>query len=248
MTCRKSMTCRKYLFSGMIMTVFMAASVFSGKDGVRGYPCYKFKERFMRRLLLVVAAGLLTGNVVVGGVDYPVYGKLNESYVTPHITWAKPYYNGKIKVLVIAPMGGQRDTVELAQRFDLDYTPLMVMEYNQFHNPKMYLPIALEEIQEAFDQGLVKDYDVIIIGKVEWEILPHKYRFMILEKVKKGAGLVYICPPRQEELAKVFEKPAVDENNFILSGIPARELPVFAKAAKSKFDILKLSEFGRRAG
>ena len=58
------------------------------------------------------------------GPDQP-YGKLSSALVTPHIPFANPYYRGKVKVLVIAPTWTQRETVELAQRLELDYTPLM---------------------------------------------------------------------------------------------------------------------------
>ena len=65
------------------------------------------------------------------GYDQP-YDKLSSSLVTPHIPFARPYYKGKVKALIIAPTWTQRETVEFAQRLSLDYTPLMTESYDFF--------------------------------------------------------------------------------------------------------------------
>ena len=56
----------------------------------------------------------------------PEFFELTRTVVTPHIQWAVPLAGGPVRVLVIAPRIYQRDTVELAQRLDLDYEYLML--------------------------------------------------------------------------------------------------------------------------
>ena len=64
------------------------------------------------------------GNPLGLGENHP-YGILNRTYETPHVKWANPFAGGKLRVLVMAPTSTQRETIELAQRLELDYTPWM---------------------------------------------------------------------------------------------------------------------------
>jgi len=118
------------------------------------------------------------------------YDKLLGKPVTPHIKWAKPYYKGKIKALVIAPVLSQRETVELAQRLSLDYTPLMTHGYNEMYQNSKWLPhaVPVSKVDLIIREKLKKTYDVILIGKVSWEILPDYLRTWIKEQVYKGTG------------------------------------------------------------
>ena len=51
----------------------------------------------------------------------PQFYHLSADFATPHTAWAKPYAGAKPRVLVIAPRYSQRDTIELAQRLDMDF-------------------------------------------------------------------------------------------------------------------------------
>jgi len=51
------------------------------------------------------------------------YDNLPGTVETPHVKWAKPYYLGTLRVLVIAPTWTHRETVELAQRLDVACAP-----------------------------------------------------------------------------------------------------------------------------
>ena len=51
------------------------------------------------------------------------YGIVTTAYETPHVKWAKPLAGGSIKVLIAAPTWSHRETVELAQRLDIRFTP-----------------------------------------------------------------------------------------------------------------------------
>ena len=162
------------------------------------------------------------------------YDKLSSALVTPHIPWANPYYQGKLKVLVIAPMTSQRETVELAQRLSLDYTPLMTSRFDYFgsykkdpHLREDYYGISAGEFTKLVDQRLGEEakYDVIIIGKMDWKSFPNPIQQMILEKVKQGTGLLYVSPRNlPTEIQKVL-KGRIDEG-FISQGIPLSVIPL----------------------
>ena len=174
-----------------------------------------------------------------------VYDKLSSRLVTPHIKWANPYYLGKTRVLVIAPAWSQRETVELAQRLSMDYAPLMVVSYDKFFIPDMYLWVSEDVFLEVTKENLSRDYDVIVIGKLNWGLLPPEYQSSILDKVHQGTGLVYISPKgADDKLARqVFQpKRLEDEKGFISTGIPFDVLPMLRDISRER--LISLSQFG----
>ena len=78
-----------------------------------------------RRMALVIAilATMMWDRISTCHAEVfgPEFFELTRTVVTPHIPWAVPLAGGPVRVLVIAPRVYQRDTVELAQRLDLDY-------------------------------------------------------------------------------------------------------------------------------
>ena len=57
-----------------------------------------------------------------------------------------------------------------------------------------------------------RKYDVIIVGKLDWAMLPGEQRLQLLEKVSAGTGLVYVGPPAgNKELEIVFGGKAAPE-------------------------------------
>jgi hypothetical protein len=179
------------------------------------------------------------------------YGRLTMEYVTPHVKWANPYYQGETKVLVLAPTWSQRETVELAERLSIDYTAWMSLTY--FKGAEA----PADSIARFFSgpQNLVHElldtycsekstYDAIIVGKLNWEMLPAENRFQLLKKVADGAGLVYVNPPVVgEELGAVLGKKPASDNGFITMGIPLKALPRFARSNAD--EVVKTSGFGK---
>ena len=166
------------------------------------------------------------------------YGILTNDYATPHVKWAKPYYRGKVRALVLAPQWGQRETVELAQRLSLDYTPWMAGGFKKAYIDavvdyawpplKDFMP-SQSLTMELLDKYLKIDYDVIIIGKLDWGCLPPLQRFEILRKVAGGTGLVYINPPKGNgELGLLLGKSTVPDGVSRIAGnLPLSALPRF---------------------
>lgn len=169
--------------------------------------------------------------------EHCTYDKLTRQVVTEHIFWANPYYRGVTRVLVIAPEFCQRETVELAQRLEIEYTAAMTGG-NIHTGPLNNLgskgkPWSLDVVPEQYvKQKLVEklaaDYDVIVIGKIFWNVFPRETQYAILRKVCDGTGLVYINPAGEDEILKrVFKDMAVPERTHpVLAGVPLERLPV----------------------
>lgn len=172
------------------------------------------------------------------------YDKLSGKVVTPHIAWASPYYQGKIKALVIAPMWSQRETIELAQRLSLNYSPIMTFAFDKMYSTRGSCQPSSTLIDQIIQERLKKEYDVIIIGKISWKILSQDARYEILQKIHNGTGLVYIYPHNYPKLEAVFERKRIkDKEAFITTGIPFNDLPVLKNLSLEK--LLKLSQFGK---
>ena len=172
------------------------------------------------------------------------YDKLPNGFETPHITWAKPYIGGKIKALLIAPTWGQRETIELAQRFDIETCAAMTCSYDDFDGSQKnyYMSVPAKEVKDAFRRKLSAKYDVIIIGSVKWEILPSFVRLKIIKAVYKGAGLLYIRPTLNAELKKMLRGKELSSVE-LLKTIPIDGLKAFSNLSSDS--ILKIKSFGK---
>jgi hypothetical protein len=178
------------------------------------------------------------------------YGVLTRSHETPHVKWADPYIQGPVKTLVLAPMWTQRETVELAQRLSLDFTPWMCSTYFEVapayleHEARYFFPPAgmlYEHLNAYLAPG--SDFDVIVIGKLHWAMLPPESRLALLKKVANGTGLVFVNPPEiDDELDVVFNKFPADDDGAILEGVPLGALPRFEKLTADQ--LIRVSTFG----
>ncbi len=197
------------------------------------------------------------------GLDYrQTYGVLTTKYQTPHVEWGKPLVGGPIRVLVMAPTWTHRETIELAQRLDIDFTAWMCYgatrlmpeddtgkEYPVNWEEALGLvaeqPFATRKMVLGLLKGYLEDkYDVIVIGKLEWSIIPPEYRARILEHVRQGTGLVYVNPPKiGDELSQVFSEKPVAGSDYILRGVPWRSLPRL-RAVDGK-NLVRSSAYGK---
>jgi len=202
-------------------------------------------------IILIFIGGSLSG---FAGTEHPFglnknhpYGILTSEYESPHVKWAKPYAGGDIKTLVMAPIWSQRETVELAQRLSLDYTPWMTSAFSEVITPDQWFQLKTPAglIDRLLKKYLSTDYDVIVIGKLEWAALPALHRFELLKNISKGTGLVYINPPKDnKEIDLVFSRKAAPQGDkFIIKGIPFAFLPQFKDLKVA--DIVKAGFFGK---
>jgi hypothetical protein len=183
---------------------------------------------------------LLTSAFAADAPDNYTLG-LSTEIVTPHFTWAKPYARGTTRVLVIAPAWGQRETVELRQRFDFDCRAVMTNTSNLLAQEAGFL--APDKVALQFDQGLAWKPDVIVIGGLNWSMLLIEHRYGILKLLQDGAGLVYVGPPKNDELAQLFAQDASHQSAPILAGVPWSYLTAFRDVKPE--DIINTGGFGK---
>jgi hypothetical protein len=124
--------------------------------------------------------------------------KPSEEIVTPHTPWAKPYYQGKTRALILTSYLVGRETIELAQRLDLDYVaPTVGSAYELGYTTGLFpREINLKQSQGYVREALKQDYDVILIGGLANEFFDKDLLDTIFTKVRNGTGLVWVQPNR----------------------------------------------------
>jgi len=122
--------------------------------------------------------------------------KLSGEIVTPHTPWARPYAGGKIRALIINSYLTGRETIELAQRLDLDYVAPTVGSSYELGYTIGLLPreINLKQSQGYVRAALKQDYDVILIGGLTGAFFDQELLDAIFAKVRNGTGLVWVQP------------------------------------------------------
>lgn len=206
--------------------------------------------KFLVGLLLLTVMVRVNGTPPYGDPNNP-YDRLPGTLETYHVKWSKPNATGKLNVLFIIPYVNSREVVETAQRLDLKYTVIMNTS-NSYWDEGIPDPdtMALEKTEAiaVMDKlsterlALTNRYDVIVIAKISWEVIPPKVRERILEHVERGTGLVYVSPnrlkkgyrskqevtPPDEQFNKLFkyncEKGIADE---ILGSLPVDAMPLY---------------------
>ena len=201
-------------------------------------------------VLAVSFAGLISAGHPLGLNENHPYGILGTAYVTPHIAWAKPYAGGMTHALVLAPSYSQRETVELAQRLSLGFKAWMTVGFHQAvavssdWAAAAFLPPP-EAVQRSLCERAAGDYDVIVVGKLLWSIVPAEQRFQLLRKVAEGTGLVYVNPPEGDpELDLVLgRKPVPGGSESIVRHLPLAALPAFRDKDLSR--LVRAGRFGK---
>ena len=189
-----------------------------------------------------------------GDPDQP-YDRLPGTLETPHVKWAKPLAGGQLNVLFILPYNNSREVVETAQRLDLRYTVIMNAGHDVWAEGYAEGPTAtplkgveaittLEKIARQ-RLSLGHTYDVIVIGKVSWAVMPGFVRDLILKHVERGTGLVYVSPNRRQkggeeagedsQFKKLFETNDGPDTYSLLDALPMDVLPIHVLEKHSEY-------------
>lgn len=142
---------------------------------------------------------------------------------TPHIPWAKPLPGGKIKTLVLTDNDAILETGDLSQRLDMDYTVPFIMNVGRFKSAspghllgKYFGMLSINNINENIKRAFSKKTDLIIIAGLPWSHFTREQRKMIVDRVKKGTGLIYIGANKAESFMPV----ANVSGKKVVRGIP----------------------------
>ncbi len=133
--------------------------------------------------------------------------------VTPHVAWARPFANGRIRAFAISDVADGRGIVELAQRLDLDFKATSIgrnegvnkwgfgdfYEHRSFGGEFWEGAYSLAQTYIADDLLNGPDCDVILWpGLHAWESYPEEIRREVRRRVEAGAGLVLFYPNSKE--------------------------------------------------
>ena len=136
---------------------------------------------------------------------------------TPHISWAKPFATGPIKVLVVATGANGRWPVELSQRFDFQVRVVYAVTRDQFGS-KDARKIAQGEIDvEARLLQAMDDSITVFVSEVPMGILGEKVRTKLVELLKQGVG--YIGPVEGLDVG-IRKDAAADAQDMVRSAAP----------------------------
>lgn len=158
--------------------------------------------------------------------------------VTPHVPWAARYAGGTTSLFTLHDGYAQREAVELAQRFDMDPA-------TSFLTPGLSSPayalggfekqITTEDLVAQLELAYAQHEkaDVIVLSGPVWQWLTPWMQNNLIDRVKRGTGLVWIAPPTLDgEIASALpvvfnpkKNPvqgvtAQAESHFITRGIP----------------------------
>ncbi|HJN17977.1 MAG TPA: hypothetical protein QGH10_20935, partial [Armatimonadota bacterium] len=150
--------------------------------------------------------------------------------VTTSTAWATQLASGPLKALVIAPAWSQRESVELAQRCDVEVTPLMTLNRGLLgHGSNQWGMLQIEEARRLAEAKAEGEYDVIVVGKQKWVSLPSNVREKLLVEVRAGCGLVWVLGPGDELPPEI--RDAVVPAPEIAAALPLTSLPAFEEHA-----------------
>ena len=152
------------------------------------------KESFKRTIAPPASAGTAAAAKEIPIQDAPPDIDLAEGVEAPHIPWAKPYYMGKTRALVMVNTESEREVIELAERFSLDFKRV-THGATGWKVPcalvKTWNPAAATAHQK---QILEKEPLDVIIMNTPWEALDPVVTALIVKRVKDGTGLVIVSP------------------------------------------------------
>jgi len=154
----------------------------------------------------------------------------------PHIKWATPRADGPIKSILMAYSGDMREAVEVAQRLDLDYTPVQHFSY--------YRSTALGDLMQEQIIDALPECEVMIVGGYRWEATPKKLLEKIKTRVRDGMGLVCVSsvPNWLDPVRDVLDAAPLGDDQGVLDLVPVAAIPGYRKPRKSH---LHLGTLGR---
>jgi hypothetical protein len=180
------------------------------------------------------------------------YDEMTTQVVTPHVPWAKPLAGGPVRVLVVGPRWRQRETVELAQRLDMQYDTLSFAEPNSITSAELYLygsyelygyprktaPGVLAELRHK----LAPPRDCLILSGFQATLIPENLWQAIFDKVRAGTGLILLGGPRDmlKSLGKELSKAQWNQDV-----VPLEQLPVLGKMSAEKRPIWSAHTLGK---
>lgn len=154
--------------------------------------------------------------------------EITPEVVSPHLNWATPLAGGPIRATFISPRNlGAREIIEAEQRMSLDVHASAIFAASSLIHDSVYEAAVRgtsrsEKTAELIDT-LKHPADVIVLGNIDFDVLPPEVQFRIVEHVIEGSGLV-LTYDRPFPLKKLLSQPTQD-GETIVAGVDVAELP-----------------------
>lgn len=193
-----------------------------------------------------------------GGFEW---NELTEAIETPHTRWARPLAGGPLRVTTLLPRWRHRWTIELAQRMEVSYEPVMFHDPNSLGGDYWVTgPDGEPEVFRVLEDArarVARPADCFVVGYLSPSALPEGLVEMMLAQVEAGAGLVILgydqpfwpYPDGREPLDKFREGPwarALNEANLlpeggapVASGVVAEPTEEFYRYGRGRIAFLK---------
>ncbi len=165
-------------------------------------------------------------------------------FTEPCVEWAKPLAE-PLKTLIVYTRDNHHEVAELTRRVDMDYTLMGIAQPHVWSNR-----FSAFNHDEMAEEALSGEYDLIIItGAIWWNIIPERFRVLILGHVEEGAGLFYVLPPVYDrmlegKLGEIMEgRAGAADAPFLNRGIPLSVVPGLERR-RSVSDVYELRRHG----
>ena len=214
------------------------------------------EERQMNSARIVIKVLLcmivLLGRSVLGwSQDGEIpWRKLGEELVTPHFDFASRPAGAPLQILVSAFGIGQREVVELQQRFY--FKPMLLPVWNpevfspyakdaNLKNPPYAPVMSRQDYQQELETILAQlpECQALLIGKSNWQSFPEDVQKAFLQRLSEGASLLYIGLDGQGDFPPL-DWQEVNDFPFPLAAIPALQNTQIQEARHGKGRALKL--------
>jgi len=161
------------------------------------------------------------------------YDTMTTKIATPQLAWAKPLPDGPVRTLVVCPRWYQRETVELAQRLDLDCQTVSLAGPEELFNATwLYLYGSYDaygykrkteiDVLDELNRAIRADRDCIMLSGFKPQILPASLRRALMEKTRGGSGLVLLgdCRALLREFGDSLQPVSWDGGTVPLDRLP----------------------------
>ncbi len=158
--------------------------------------------------------------------NLPKAVSMSSAIRSEHIPWASPLPGKPLKVLGLIDSFNARELVELKQRIDIEYTPVIFCQ--GFALPDFYMQYSKDDSNVWLKQTLQQDYDLILIGGIPWNHIDATNRKTILDKIHSGCNLIYVYPVGvDEDLGALLPVKTPVKNVNAVSGSWTKHKPHF---------------------
>jgi hypothetical protein len=179
------------------------------------------------------------------------YNTVTESYITPHIDWAKPYLDGRPRVLILAPRWGLREAAELMERMDMDARVFAVNSKDALGAPSSP---GENEVWEGFyfnsriheyEKLLKEKWDAVVLAGFNMTALPFipETSFLLNKVNDEGMGLLIMPEMLTNNIAPTITHNDAEARDRILKPIPVDEIPVLREIGADK--LLYVTKYGK---